>query len=75
MTPVNDPYDLDRFVQAQEGGVETALSESRAGRKRTHWMWYVFPQLAGPGRSPASRKYSLSTLAEEGGGCRGSAPE
>ncbi len=66
MTPVNDPYDLDRFVRAQEGIFETALSELRAGRKSTHWMWYVFPQLAGLGRSPASRQYSISTLAEAG---------
>lgn len=64
MTTVNDPCDLDRFVQAQEGCYETAMSEIGAGRKRSHWMWYVFPQLAGLGRSPTSLKYSISTLAE-----------
>lgn len=64
MTPCNDPYDLDRFVQAQRHCYEQALSEIRAGRKRSHWMWFVFPQLAGLGRSPTSREYSITTLAE-----------
>jgi uncharacterized protein (DUF1810 family) len=62
--PCTDPYDLDRFVRAQEPSYEQALSEIRAGRKRSHWMWYIFPQLAGLGRSPASQEYSIRTLAE-----------
>ena len=43
----DDPFDLDRFVQAQEGDYEQALAEITSGRKRTHWMWYVFPQIDG----------------------------
>ena len=64
MRPVSDPYDLDRFVQAQKSCYEQVLSELRDGRKRSHWMWYIFPQLAGLGRSPASLKYSITSLAE-----------
>ncbi|NLX49081.1 MAG: DUF1810 domain-containing protein [Methanospirillum sp.] len=59
-----DPYDLERFVQAQRPVYQQALSELRAGRKRSHWMWYIFPQLAGLGRSPTSREFSIRTLAE-----------
>jgi uncharacterized protein (DUF1810 family) len=59
-----DPYDLDRFVQAQEGDYERALSEVRAGRKRSHWMWYIFPQYDGLGFSPTSRRYSIKSVAE-----------
>lgn len=64
MTPCNDPYNLDRFVRAQRRCYEQALSEIRNGRKRSHWMWYIFPQLAGLGRSPASREYSIKTREE-----------
>jgi uncharacterized protein (DUF1810 family) len=57
--------DLDRFVRAQDGGVfETALAELRAGRKRSHWMWFVFPQLDGLGSSPTARAYAISGLTE-----------
>ena len=59
MTP-----ELERFVTAQEGVHETALAEITAGRKRTHWMWFVFPQLAGLGSSPAAQRYAISGLAE-----------
>jgi len=59
-----DPYDLARFVEAQEHGYPQALSEIRHGRKRSHWMWYVFPQFDGLGFSPASRRYSIKSLAE-----------
>lgn len=53
--------DLERFVQAQGGGVhEQALAELRAGRKRSHWMWFVFPQLAGLGRSATAARYALA---------------
>ena len=59
-----DPFDLDRFVQAQAGTYAQALDELHAGRKRTHWMWFVFPQLAGLGHSALSRRYGLSGLDE-----------
>ena len=48
---VDDPYDLGRFVRAQEADHEQALSEIRSGRKRTHWMWYIFPQIDGLART------------------------
>jgi uncharacterized protein (DUF1810 family) len=60
----DDPYDLLRFVAAQEDIYPRALAELRAGRKRSHWMWYVFPQLAGLGSSPMSQRYSIRSLAE-----------
>ena len=57
-------HDLDRFVDAQEadGTYDHALRELRAGRKRTHWMWFVFPQVAGLGTSETSRRYALETV-------------
>jgi uncharacterized protein (DUF1810 family) len=59
-------YDLERFVSAQNAGgtYETAMAELRSGRKRGHWMWFVFPQIAGLGRSPMARTYAISSLAE-----------
>lgn len=59
-------FDLTRFVTAQEDGgtYATALSELRAGRKRSHWMWFVFPQVAGLGRSQTAQFYALSGLEE-----------
>jgi uncharacterized protein (DUF1810 family) len=59
-------FDLERFVQAQDsGGVyERALAELRAGRKRGHWMWFVFPQIAGLGRSPTSQRYAIVSADE-----------
>jgi len=61
-----DPFALARFVAAQDKGgtYERALSELRSGRKRTHWMWFVFPQLAGLGRSSISSRYAIGSLAE-----------
>ncbi len=59
-----DPFDLDRFVIAQNGSYADALAELRAGRKRSHWMWWVFPQLAGLGRSETARAYGIRSLAE-----------
>lgn len=58
----DDPYDLQRFVQAQDldGAYDAALGELRAGRKTGHWMWFVFPQLAGLGRSTTARHYAIS---------------
>ncbi len=63
---MDDPYDLQRFVAAQDigGTYRAALSELRAGRKTTHWMWFVFPQIAGLGLSPISRRYAISSLDE-----------
>jgi uncharacterized protein (DUF1810 family) len=59
-----DPYDLERFVAAQASTFETALAELTAGRKRSHWMWFVFPQLRGLGSSPMASFYGISSLAE-----------
>jgi uncharacterized protein (DUF1810 family) len=59
-----DPHDLQRFVRAQEADYDRALEEIRRGQKRTHWMWYVFPQLAGLGLSPTSRRYAIKGRAE-----------
>jgi uncharacterized protein (DUF1810 family) len=61
---MGDPYDLDRFVQAQAANYGDALSELRAGRKRTHWSWYVFPQIRGLGSSAMSLRYAIGSLAE-----------
>jgi len=62
---VTDPYDLQRFVDAQDGGTyDRALAELRDGRKTSHWMWFVFPQVAGLGRSETAVRYALSGLDE-----------
>ena len=63
---MTDPHGLERFVAAQNqaGTLAAAADELRAGRKRSHWMWFVFPQIAGLGQSPISRKYAISSLAE-----------
>jgi uncharacterized protein (DUF1810 family) len=58
------PEDLTRFVLAQEADYETALSEIRSGRKRSHWMWYIFPQYEGLGSSAMSRRYAIRSRAE-----------
>ena len=62
-----DPFDLDRFIQAQAGTYGHALAELRAGRKRTHWMWFVFPQLLGLGHSALSRRFGITGLEEARG--------
>jgi uncharacterized protein (DUF1810 family) len=59
-----DPHDLDRFVQAQSGVYERALAEIKGGRKRSHWMWFVFPQFAGLGSSSMSLRYAINSRAE-----------
>ena len=56
--------DPQRFVLAQEGVYESAVAELRAGRKTSHWMWFVFPQVAGLGRSPTARHYAIASLEE-----------
>ena len=63
---MSDPFGLQRFVQAQDdGGIyDQALRELRAGRKHSHWMWFVFPQIAGLGRSPAAQHYAIEDLQE-----------
>jgi uncharacterized protein (DUF1810 family) len=63
---MDDPYDLARFVAAQDadGTYPRALAELRAGRKTSHWMWFVFPQLAGLGLSARSQRYAISSRAE-----------
>jgi uncharacterized protein (DUF1810 family) len=55
---------VERFVEAQQGVYERALAEIEAGQKRSHWMWFVFPQIAGLGSSPAARRYAITDLAE-----------
>ena len=64
MSLSNDPYDLDRFVRAQAADYDRALSELRGGKKRSHWMWYIFPQIEGLGQSPMSHRYSIKSAAE-----------
>ena len=59
-----DPHELRRFVQAQAGVYEQALAEIRRGRKTSHWMWFVFPQLRGLGRSSTAWRYGIVSLAE-----------
>jgi len=63
---MDDPYDLERFVTAQDadGTYGHATAELRRGRKTSHWMWFVFPQIAGLGQSPVSRRFAISSLAE-----------
>ena len=61
---MNDPYDLNRFLSAQARTYEAALAELRRGRKQTHWMWFIFPQVAGLGLSPTAQRYAIASLDE-----------
>ncbi len=61
---MSDPFDLQRFLDAQAHTYDQALAELRAGEKRTHWMWFVFPQLAGLGRSGMAQRFAISGLEE-----------
>ncbi len=61
---INDPHDLDRFVTAQASTYDTALAELRRGRKASHWMWFIFPQVAGLGFSATSQRYAIGSLDE-----------
>ena len=61
---MTDPFHLDRFVAAQETSHEAALAELRRGRKTTHWMWFIFPQLRGLGRSDTATYYGIMSLDE-----------
>ena len=59
-----DQFDLQRFVDAQEPVYDEVLGELRSGRKRSHWIWFVFPQLRGLGRSPTAQRFGISSLDE-----------
>lgn len=59
-----DPFDLQRFVDAQGPVYDTVLGELNGGRKRSHWMWFVFPQLRGLGSSPTAVRYAISSIDE-----------
>jgi uncharacterized protein (DUF1810 family) len=61
---MDDPFNLQRFVDAQDGVVDRVCSELRAGRKRSHWMWYVFPQISGLGSSATAQKFAISSTPE-----------
>ena len=61
---LNDPFDLKRFVDAQQGVYATALAEIRGGEKRSHWMWFIFPQCQGLGSSAMARRFAIGSLAE-----------
>mgnify|MGYP001316290075 FL=1 len=61
---MKDPYNLQRFVDAQDPVFAGVLSELRQGRKRGHWMWFIFPQIQGLGHSPMAERYAISSLEE-----------
>jgi uncharacterized protein (DUF1810 family) len=64
MQSASDRFNLQRFVDAQERVYPTVLDELREGRKRSHWIWFIFPQIAGLGSSPTAAKYAISSLDE-----------
>ncbi|MBV8092606.1 MAG: DUF1810 domain-containing protein [Acetobacteraceae bacterium] len=61
---MSDSFNLERFIDAQETAFQTALKELKAGRKRTHWMWFIFPQLSDLGRSSTAKFYGIGSLEE-----------
>lgn len=61
---MSDPFDLDRFLNAQSGVYPQVLAELRAGQKRSHWIWFIFPQVKGLGQSSHSQFYGIASLAE-----------
>jgi uncharacterized protein (DUF1810 family) len=61
---MSDPYDLQRFVRAQDVNFDSAREELRRGRKTSHWMWYVFPQIEGLGHSPTAQEFAIKSKAE-----------
>jgi uncharacterized protein (DUF1810 family) len=61
---MDDPFDLQRFIDAQDPVYPRVVAELRVGAKRTHWMWFVFPQIAGLGASAMARRYAISGRAE-----------
>lgn len=60
----SDPYNLRRFIDAQEEVIEQVRTELRRGRKQTHWMWFIFPQIQGLGSSPMAQKFAISSSQE-----------
>ena len=64
MNPAADPFNLQRFVDAQDGVFDEALAELKAGAKRSHWMWFIFPQIAGLGQSATSRHFAIASINE-----------
>jgi uncharacterized protein (DUF1810 family) len=64
MSSREDPYHLHRFVDALRGTYEVALAEPRAGRKQSHWMWFIFPQISGLGFSPMAQRYAINSVEE-----------
>jgi uncharacterized protein (DUF1810 family) len=60
----DDPFDLSRFLRAQEDDYERALAEIKSGQKRTHWMWYIFPQFDGLGFSSTAKHYAIKSIEE-----------
>ena len=64
MASASDPFDLNRFVEAQAPVYGSVVEELRGGRKRSHWMWFVFPQIRGLGGSPMAARYGISSLEE-----------
>jgi uncharacterized protein (DUF1810 family) len=64
MQSASDPFDLQRFVDAQQRVYPTVVDELRSGHKRSHWIWFIFPQVAGLGSSPTAAKYAISSLDE-----------
>ena len=61
---LNDQFDLNRFTSAQDGVYDNVLAELRSGQKRTHWMWYIFPQIEGLGRSATAKHYAIKSREE-----------
>ncbi|MGA8358711.1 MAG: DUF1810 domain-containing protein [Xanthobacteraceae bacterium] len=61
---MDDPFDLNRFVDAQASVYQRVLTELRGGRKASHWMWFIFPQIKGLGSSPMAKKYAIASRAE-----------
>jgi uncharacterized protein (DUF1810 family) len=64
MPKADDPYDFQRFVDAQDPVYSRVCAELRSGRKRSHWMWFIFPQIAGLGSSAMAQRYAISSLQE-----------
>ena len=64
MDGMTEAFDLERFVAAQAGSYESALAEIRRGAKRGHWMWFIFPQIAGLGRSEMAERYAIGSVEE-----------
>ena len=64
MADNDDPFDLSRFTSAQAGVYDRAFAELQAGEKRSHWMWFIFPQLDGLGSSPTARRYAIKCMDE-----------